>query len=258
MFYLRKKSVGTTLALGWFLIGLSPFSNLLPSDTLMAERYIYGALGGFALGFGLLMTAGLRRRFHLTAAAILVLILISYSALTVGRCLAWNKPLLLWSQAAAREPNSFLANLNAGYHGLVAGRLADAERWSRRAAELEPKRAEPWLTLGEIKIRRGLPEEGVKFFQQAAAIDPGFCPAHSALAQGLVLVHDPAQAALAASRALSCDPNDPQANYVAGYLLFLAKRCESAGRHLQIVVQTEPQPEQYDAAIQIINKCKEQ
>ena len=52
----RKKNFLVYFSLGWFLISLVPFSNILPVTTFMADRYLFTASFGFAvlMGYALL------------------------------------------------------------------------------------------------------------------------------------------------------------------------------------------------------------
>ncbi len=252
---LRRRTPAVTWGLLWFFAALVPFANLLPSDTLMAERYLYAPLGGFALLAGWAGTLLSQRRR--AAVALLVILLAAYALGAVGRARAWGDPLKLWGQAAMREPNSFLANLNAGYHLIRVNRLAEAKIRVEKARQLEPRRAEPLLSLAEIAFREKRDRAGLDLLLLAVKTDPANCTAKSALAQAFVKTDDPVSATLAAQEALACNPADPTANYVAGYLSYLGRRCDLARRYLHAVVNTEPRPAQYQAAIDLLSRCHE-
>ena len=252
---LRRRAPAFALGVLWFLVMLLPFANLLPSDTLMAERYLYSPLGGFALaaGWGGAQLARRRR----AAAALLVLALTIYGAATAARAQTWGDPLRLWRQAAQREPRSFLANVNAAYHLIRVGRLDEARPAAERARRLGPRRAEPLTSLAEIAFREKHDQQGVQLLLQAVKIDPTYCPAQAALAQAFVKIDDPVSATLAADQALACDPRDPTANFIAGYLSYLGRRCDLTRRYLHVVVSAEPRVEQYDAAVDMLARCRQ-
>jgi tetratricopeptide (TPR) repeat protein len=287
-----RRAPVASMALGWFLLGLAPFSNLLPGDTLMAERYLYAGLGGFALAGGVAFAA-LRRAYRerpraetrrhgvsgtghwplatdhcpdrppstvnrqpSAASVVLAAILVLYSAGVVSRCRAWGSPLRLWTEAATREPNSFLANLNAGYHTLQAHRLRDGERFAQQANRLDPQRAEPLLQLAEVAFQKQAPAEGLRLLEAAIKADPSYCASYDALASRRVVADDPSGAAQAAAAALHCDPADPSAHYVFAYLLFSAGRCEQAAPHIDAVLRAFPRPREYAAALELREKCR--
>ncbi|MDP8225263.1 MAG: hypothetical protein P9L99_18020 [Candidatus Lernaella stagnicola] len=250
---LRRRQPAVTLAIGWLFLGLAPFSNLLPGDTLMAERYLYAALGGFALSVGWL-TERLARRPKIVAAALAVLFVV-YGAATVQRDRVWGDPLTLWTQAAQRESSSFLANLNAGYHTLRANHFAEAEQYALRAHTLRRDRAEPLMQLGEAAMRQDARSRGVDFLQRAVAADDTFCPAYSALAQGYVMVGDFSKAGQTAEQAIACDAGETQAHYVLAYLYVVAGQCEPARPHLETILNILPRPAEYPGAMQLRERC---
>jgi protein O-mannosyl-transferase len=242
------------LALGWFFVGLAPFSNLLPGDTLMAERYLYAGLGGFALLCGLLARQlAVRPK---AALALGVALAVFYGVATVGRVSLWGQPRRLWAEAAANEPNSFLANLNAGYFALQADRFGESEGFARRAHALKPDRAEPLMQLGESATRQDQLNVGLEYFGRAVQADREFCPAYSALAQALVLAGQPARAAEAAGAAIQCDPGETQAHYVLAYLLVITNQCAVAEPHLAMILDMQPRPQEYGPALELQRRCQ--
>lgn len=253
MFFTRRRVPALAAGIGWLLLGLAPFSNILPGDTLMTERYLYAGVGGFALAMGALISqTALRRR---QVIYVFVALLLVYGAGTIDRCLAWGQPLQLWGQAAQREPESFLANLNAGYHLVQANRLDEAESLLRKAVQLQPNRAEPLLSLGEIAYRRNEVQQALDWFRQATQADPNYCSAYSGLAQIYVLTGQMMPAAETVDRALNCDPDEPMAHYIAGYLFVLTGQCEAARPHLQKVIGMQPRVLQHESALELLSKC---
>lgn len=249
----RRRAPGVTLAVGWLLIGLAPFSNLLPGDTLMAERYLYSGLGGFAVLVGVLaQRAWVRPRVVVVLGAVLLSL---YLVGTGSRCRVWGRPQVLWTQAAQREPSSFLANLNAGYHLLNRNEYGEAMAYATRARALEPDRAEPLLMLGEAAVRQGRATEGVGHFEDAVTVDPEFCPAFSALAQGLIMAGRHDEAGQAAQRAIRCDPGETQAHYVLAYLFVVSGRCDLAQPHLAMILNSQPRPQEYRPALELAGQC---
>jgi tetratricopeptide (TPR) repeat protein len=248
-----RRRPAISLAIVWFFLGLAPFSNLLRGDTLMAERYLYAGSGGFALAAGLL-AAGLRVRRRAATAAMAVVLAI-YAVGVVSRCAAWGRPVQLWTEAAVREPNSFLANLNAGYHSLVAGKTNNAERFAAQARRLEPQRAEPLMQLAEVAFGRHADGEAVRWLTTATETDPAYCPAFSALAKACVQTKDYPRAARTAVAALNCDPQESGAHYVLAYLLVAAGHCDEAAAHWSAIIRAQPEPPDYQAAIELRAHC---
>lgn len=249
----RRRIPALAAGIGWLLLGLGPFSNLLPSDTLMTERYLYAGVGGFAIAAGAFFSWAVVRRRKVMIAVIAILLL--FGAGTIDRCLTWGQPLRLWGQAAQREPDSFLANLNAGYHLVQANRLDEAEPLLEKAIRLEPRRAEPLMSLGEIAYRRNDTQQALAWFTRAVQADPNYCPALSGLAQMYVLTSQMRGAAQTVDRALACDPSEPMAHYIAGYLFVAAGQCDAARPHLQYIISTQPRIPQHESALELLAKC---
>jgi len=288
MILARRRQPAISLAIGWFFLALLPFSNLLPSDTLMSERYLYAPLGGFAVAVGALFSAPFPRRR--LAAAILALLLICLSWGTAHRCRLWGDPPTLWAQAAELEPGSFLANLRSAYYAGLAGRPDLSQTYARRAMALQPDRPEPRLHLAEIANRRGRHLQALAMYRETAALAPDNCPVLAALAQGYIMADSafsqsadftvdrltplfcplcifPArvgarqqaslfpQAEEAALRALRCDAGQTAAHYFLAYVLAKRGQCKAAAPHWEKVLQAEPRAAEYEAARQLIEWC---
>jgi cytochrome c-type biogenesis protein CcmH/NrfG len=249
----RRRAPAVSLAVAWFCLGLAPFSNLLPSDTLMVERYLYAGLGGFAVAGGAAWAALARRRR--SAIAVGAVVWAIYAVGVASRCAAWWQPLVLWGQAAVRQPNSYLANLNGGYHSLMALRLDDAERFAQRAHALEPNRPEPLLQLGDLAVNRGDPRGGLAFYDRAIAASPEFCSAYTASASAYVLLEEPQRAGEAALAAIQCDPAETHARYVLAYLFVSAGDCAAAAPQLEAILRATPRPAAYAPALDLRKRC---
>jgi tetratricopeptide (TPR) repeat protein len=117
----------------WFLIALIPVSNLVPTSTKMADRYLFLPTLGAILGILALAAAccsGSRGR-QLTACGGLVLVVAAFTVWSHDRAEVWcgkttlwhGRPqpdLSLWTAAVATDPQNTLALINLGltYLGL--------------------------------------------------------------------------------------------------------------------------------------------
>ncbi len=77
--------------------------------------------------------------------------------------------LALTDRATNRNPFSYLA---LGDLARERGRLAEAERFYRRALRLDPKQAEPHAAMGEWAVAAGRPHEARRWLRKAVKIDP--------------------------------------------------------------------------------------
>jgi hypothetical protein len=97
------------LAFGWFWFaaGLLPVSNIIPITALLAERFLYLPLIGFAIWAGHLWSRLKNRKL---AAAILFLSLTAMMTLSLRRNLEWQDPFRFWATEVSRSPNSYIAH----------------------------------------------------------------------------------------------------------------------------------------------------
>jgi tetratricopeptide (TPR) repeat protein len=111
----------------WFLIALIPVSNLVPTSTKMADRYLFLPTIGAILGILALAAtwcSGSRRR-QLTTCAGFVLVIAVFAAWSHARAKVWcgnttlwhDRPqpdLSLWTSAVETDPEDTLALTNLG------------------------------------------------------------------------------------------------------------------------------------------------
>ena len=111
----------------WFLIALIPVSNLVPTSTKMADRYLFLPTIGAILGILALAAAGCSgfRGRQLAACSGLVLVVAVFTAWSHDRAEVWcgkttlwhDRPqpdLSLWTAAVVTDPENTLALINLG------------------------------------------------------------------------------------------------------------------------------------------------
>lgn len=114
----------------WLAIALLPVSNIYPLNRIIAEKYLYFALPGFAWMMGELFfrpgRKGKKVRMVLLGAA-----MVGFIVLTLNRQPAWRDNYTLWRTTASRSAPDPLILFNLGTArvraGEVPGGLADLE-----------------------------------------------------------------------------------------------------------------------------------
>lgn len=114
----------------WLAIALLPVSNIYPLNRIIAEKYLYFALPGFAWMMGELFLGpgrkGKKIRMVLLGAA-----MVGFIVLTLNRQPDWRDNYTLWRTTASRSSPDPLILFNLGTArvraGEVAGGLADLE-----------------------------------------------------------------------------------------------------------------------------------
>ncbi|GAB4242471.1 MAG: hypothetical protein Kow00109_18220 [Acidobacteriota bacterium] len=147
---LQRKFPAVALGMLWFLIGLVPVLQWIPFHELAADHFLYLPMIGFALALaGALTRSGTRRPSRGTL-LVLAAVVVVWSGMTVDRNWDWRDKQTLWEATLRRAPGSYRANANLGQLYFSQGRVKEAVRLSRRAAELMPDRALPHSNLGAI------------------------------------------------------------------------------------------------------------
>ncbi len=230
------------LAFGWLWLvaGLLPVSNLLPLTAILAERFLYLPLMGFAVWAGYLWSKLENRKL---AAAILLFVLAGMMNLTVRRNLEWQDPFSFWTTEVSRSPNSYIAHDYLGNLYYQKGDLPSAERHLLRAVELDstyfnslhglslvyakwekydqaiiyarknlsfdPASHDAYITLGISHGGKGDLPGAEEAFKQAVFIDPASKEGWTNL--GIIYSQQQmwAKAAEAYSKSIAADPGDP-------------------------------------------------
>lgn len=150
---MRRRRPVVTFLIGFFCVALLPTSNLLfPIGSIMAERFLYLPLVGFAGGIAVAIPLVLRwPRLAAVASSCIVL---AYCGRTAVRNRDWQDSLHLWSSAVAAVPQSFRAHQSlalALFHGNddLEGAITEGERARAILAGLPPEHTDP-TTLYEL------------------------------------------------------------------------------------------------------------
>jgi tetratricopeptide (TPR) repeat protein len=142
----------------WFAAMLAPVLQLVPMQTVYADRYLYAALPGALwlvaqLGDDAARAGGPRARRALAAAA--VLLAVAFAAGTSARARVWADPEALYREATVAFPLGV-----QGWTGLGAtlherGDLDGADAAYRRALALRPRDAQVRYLLARARLARG-------------------------------------------------------------------------------------------------------
>ena len=102
-----------------------------------------------------------------------------------------------------------IAEYASGWTDDPAQTLNEAERWARRALELDPLEPVSHMALGNVLLWRRQHDAALVEFRQMTAIDPNFAQGHMATAVGLTYAGQPAEALEAFAFAMRLDPHFP-------------------------------------------------
>jgi tetratricopeptide (TPR) repeat protein len=137
------------LALFWFGVTLLPVMNLFPLGLWLAERFLY--LPSIALSFAAAFlvddVATIRsRRESKLLIAVLLLLIVTFSAMTIHRSAAWRSDVILSRDAVRKNPNNPIAMTSLALALLPRGQSAEARQILEKAIEIDPAKFYPRLT----------------------------------------------------------------------------------------------------------------
>jgi tetratricopeptide (TPR) repeat protein len=146
-----------------------PVSFLGYSWTPAAERYVYLASIGFAVGVSFLafeVLAG-RPRWSLQTVQIMILLLIFvFGVTTARRAKVWQSNLTMMEDTLAKSPDSGKVTYAYGWALSSAGRIEEGITYWKKAIDLGYI-SEPSRMLGQVEEARGNYDEAEQYFLQA-------------------------------------------------------------------------------------------
>lgn len=215
----RKYFKEGLFALLWILIYLAPVSGIVWMGVPILEHRAYGACAGFCFALASLYhrflahpIGGITGNTVRTGNAMLCIIVILFSLLTIQRNTLWKDEHTIWADTLQKSPESTQALVNLGvtflrlnkpepaldlfkkalaasprsariYNNIGSalfslGRYDEAQQAQEQAIRLNPKSAEAYNNMGILFKARGDYEKAVSCFRKALALQPAFPAAH--------------------------------------------------------------------------------
>lgn len=203
-YYFRKQGE-IVFSITWFLLFLLPVINfiLFPSASLMADRYAYFPLMGFALALAFIINK-VRKE---AAIALVLIICCAYVLVDIRRNNYWQDDHAFYSQMIKDSPDMALGYNDLGVYYFRKGDLANAEKYLTiantkkdvterllganagifwqldkidiaeklllRQLELEPANPQPYVMLKMIYAKKGNNALAETYGAKASALFPG-------------------------------------------------------------------------------------
>ncbi|MBZ0271743.1 tetratricopeptide repeat protein [bacterium] len=251
VYLFRRRAGGSWIALGlaFALVALLPFSQIVASDTVLAERYLYAALGGLALcGAALFLrlldaVSGPRRAFTL---ALGVAAIGLFAAHTLHRTHVWSHSALLWTDAYIKDDRSVTVLSNLGTELYATGDIDGACSMYARATRSGPRAPEAYIGLGDCAIQAGDRVAARRHFLTAyrqSANRGSIVGALEGLAQLDAMDGRWVDAGRRAEELQSYEPESLVARYVLGYIHLRQGKIEIAYKELSAVADAPHAPE---------------
>jgi protein O-GlcNAc transferase len=137
-------------------------------------------------------------------------------ALIAGEAGRPAEALRFLDQLVAVVPNAAEAHGNRGIALMSLDRLDEAEQALRTAIQLDPRRAEPWYALGNLKTAQNQPEATFQAFLRVLEINPQDGRAWTNMGNALQLMGKHDDALSAYERAAKLMPDEPVVYYNLG------------------------------------------
>ena len=190
--YLINKKRLISFCIFFFFIVLAPSSSIIPLWDFMVEYRLYLPLLSYglivAMGFGYLYQFLARHCSKKMAFGIVsgvsVLLISSYSALTIERNHIFKDDLTLWTDAAKKSPYKMRVHHNLGRAYFEKGRIDQAiqegEIALRLIANLDRKENVKFVLnlLGGAYFVKGETDVALRMFQRAIEVDPNFATSY--------------------------------------------------------------------------------
>ena len=158
------------------LLPLVPVANLIPIYRAAADRYLYLPMAGVALVVACLLDAPwligremLQQRILAGCMAVVAVL----GMACIERQNVWASPLALWDDSYRKNPGSFTNATGLGEALREAGRLPEAEQYTREAIRLSKgERGDVWVTLALILDEQGRAAESATALAKALELEP--------------------------------------------------------------------------------------
>lgn len=187
LWFTREKLKGAVLGAAVFVAALLPVLGMVPfifqAYSTVADRYVYLALLGPALGLGWsLLKAGQQRSWWLVTA--LVLGLLGWQSMLQVQ--VWHDTVSLFSHTLQVNPRSALAHNNLGWSFSQQGQLEKAVWHYNQALQLRPTMLEAGYNLGDALAAQGKLDEAIAYYTWVLNFKPAWAEVHNNLGTALM------------------------------------------------------------------------
>jgi len=217
--YLINKKRLISFCIFFFFIVLAPSSSIIPLWDFMVEYRLYLPLLSYglivAMGFGYLYQFLARHCSKKMAFGIVsgvsVLLISSYSALTIERNHIFKDDLTLWTDAAKKSPYKVRVHHNLGKAYVERGNfdkaIQEGEIALRLIANLDRKENVKFVLnlLGGAYFVKGETDVALRVFQRAIEVDPNFATSYYNLSCVLATKKEKEKALEYLKKAISLD-----------------------------------------------------
>lgn len=176
-YVLKKRYPLLSLGTSWFVIGLLPVLNIIPSGSIYAERYTYFSLVGFSIVVTVMTSKVLGWISHYQSRkavflACYCIIACTYGIRTFLRALDWTNPIHFWSKEVQHLPKiGSIRNFLAVEYARTGNIQAAIEEFTL-SSKLQPFDPTPFYNLSNLYMTEGKLKEARDYGEQALILKP--------------------------------------------------------------------------------------
>ncbi len=218
----RPKTSAPLVGAGLALLLLSPltaYAALPLADVVFEHRVYIPGLGAAVLSAALLNW--LRKRYGDVAPAASLVVVLTFTIMTIQRNSVWANSMALWEDAESKSPEKPRTHFNLAEAYQLAGRLPEALREYRHALEIKPDIHAAYSNMAAILLDRGQFDEAEEVLLRVTELAPDFTDGFVNLAVLYLRRSDPDRALEAVNRALTINAESVPAHLNKGDALTL-------------------------------------
>ena len=211
---------------GWFFVGLSMVSGVIPINAVMYEHWLYLPMIGFwtIIAFYLVKLLTSQVPSYRLAKLIIITALVVYLSFfgyqSTQRNILWGNPIEFFKDILKYEPQSARSNNNLGNLYFNQGDTEKALDYYRKSSEAEDIFPQPHFNIGSILQSRGDVFGAIKEYEKAIEVDPSFHYPYQNLLAIYGNMGDLIKATEYAEILKQLRPNDPRVFYNAALVYF--------------------------------------
>lgn len=160
-------------SIAWFLLTLLPLSDIYPLNAYMYEHWMYVP----SVGFFLLLSAELAylyrtRSYKKISLALIVILALFYSALTIRQNAYWQEPISFFKRTLKYVPQSARIHNDLGYTYYKMEKMEDAITSFKASMQIDPAYTLPYNNLGVIYTSAGKYGDAAETYEKLTKYAP--------------------------------------------------------------------------------------
>ncbi len=245
-----------SFAIGWFLVGLLPFLNLIPVNAYMAEHWLYFPSVGYFILLGMFFGYLYRRmRKKWIVEIFFIALLVTQMTLTIRQNQVWKDPIKLYNRILMHNPSYARAHYNLA-NSLLKDKndVLGAIEHYQKAVKINPNYADAYNNLGTLYQSENDVARANLYYMKALKVDPMHLDANNNVGAILVEQQQYAEALIYFSRVLQNDENYAKTHNNLGILYARQRKFEKAIEHLTKALELDPTMEDAKRNIEDVQK----